>query len=49
MSRLLSVWRRAASLGWPVAVQQTFNTLMRTVDLVVTGLFSPAAVAAVGL
>ncbi|QKY21153.1 MATE family efflux transporter [Halolamina sp. CBA1230] len=49
MSRLLSVWRRAASLGWPVAVQQTLNTLMRTVDLVVTGLFSPAAVAAVGL
>ncbi len=49
MSRLLSVWRRAVSLGWPVAVQQTLNTLMRTVDLVVTGLFSPAAVAAVGL
>lgn len=43
------VWRRAASLGWPVAVQQTFTTLMRTVDIIVTGLFSPAAVAAVGL
>jgi putative MATE family efflux protein len=36
-------------LGWPIAVQQTLNTLMRTVDIVVTGLFSPAAVAAIGL
>ncbi|WP_053947633.1 MATE family efflux transporter [Halolamina sediminis] len=43
------IWRRAASLGWPVAVQHTFTTLMRTVDIIVTGLFSPAAVAAVGL
>ncbi|MFW5939204.1 MAG: MATE family efflux transporter [Halolamina sp.] len=49
MDRLLTVWRRAVSLGWPVAVQQTLNTLMRTVDLVVVGLFSPVAVAAVGL
>ena len=48
-SRTRTVWRRAAKLGWPVAVQQTFTTLMRTVDIVVTGLFSPAAVAAVGL
>lgn len=47
--RLLSVWRRTFTLGWPVAVQQILNTLMRTVDLIVTGLFSPAAVAAVGL
>lgn len=47
--RILSVWRRTFALGWPIAVQQTFNTLMRTVDIVVTGLFSPAAVAAVGL
>jgi putative MATE family efflux protein len=38
-----------AILGWPIAVQQTLNTLMRTVDIVVTGLFSPAAVAAIGL
>ncbi|ELY95818.1 MATE family efflux transporter [Natrialba taiwanensis] len=48
-SRVLSVWRRTISLSWPIALQQTFNTLMRTVDIVVTGLFSPAAVAAIGL
>jgi len=36
-------------LGWPIVVQQTLTTLMRTVDIVVTGLFSPAAVAAIGL
>jgi len=47
--RFLSVWRRALALGWPVAVQQLFNTLMRTVDILVTGLFSPAAIAAIGL
>jgi len=47
--RVRSVWRDALSLGWPVAVQQTLNTLMRTVDVLVTGFFSPAAVAAIGL
>ncbi|WP_276256005.1 MATE family efflux transporter [Halomontanus rarus] len=47
--RLIEIWGRTLSLGWPIAVQQTLNTLMRTVDIVVTGLFSPAAVAAVGL
>jgi putative MATE family efflux protein len=47
--RLLSVWRRTASVSWPLTVQQTLSTLMRTVDIVVTGLFSPAAVAAIGL
>ncbi len=47
--RLLALWRRATALGWPIAVEQTLNTLMRTVDIVVTGLISPAAVAAVGL
>ena len=47
--RVRSIWRRTFSLSWPIAVQQTLNTLMRTVDIVVTGLFSPAAVAAVGL
>ncbi len=46
---MLSVWRRTIALSWPIAVQQTFNTLMRTVDVIVTGLFSPSAVAAVGL
>jgi putative MATE family efflux protein len=45
----LSIWGRTLRLSWPLAVEQTFNTLMRTVDVVVTGLFSPAAVAAVGL
>jgi len=45
----IPVWRRAVSLGWPVALQQFFNTLMRTVDLLVTGIFSPAAIAAVGV
>ncbi|AEN04622.1 MATE family efflux transporter [Halolamina sp.] len=48
-SRTRAIWRRAVSLGWPISVQQTFTTLMRTVDIIVTGLFSPAAVAAVGL
>ncbi|SEW23370.1 MATE family efflux transporter [Natrinema salifodinae] len=47
--RVRRVWRRTFSLSWPIAIQQTFNTLMRTVDVIVTGLFSPAAVAAVGL
>ncbi|WP_049921223.1 MATE family efflux transporter [Halopiger djelfimassiliensis] len=47
--RVLAIWRRTAALSWPIALQQTFNTLMRTVDIVVTGLFSPAAVAAIGL
>lgn len=48
-ARTRAVWGRAVSLGWPVSVQHTFTTLMRTVDIIVTGLFSPAAVAAVGL
>jgi putative MATE family efflux protein len=48
-TRLTSVWRQMVGLGWPIAVQQTLTTLMRTVDIVVTGLFSPAAVAAIGL
>lgn len=47
--RLLSTWRRTLLLSWPIAVQQSLNTLMRTVDVVVAGLFSPAAVAAIGL
>ncbi len=47
--RARSVWRRTFDLGWPVAVQQTLNTLMRTVDILVTGFFSPVAVAAIGL
>lgn len=47
--RLIETWRRALSLTWPVATQQAFNTLMRTVDVLVTAAFSPAAVAAIGL
>lgn len=47
--RLFGIWRRTFSLGWPIVTEQTLSTLMRTVDLLVTGLFSPAAVAAVGL
>ncbi|MEF8789249.1 MAG: MATE family efflux transporter [Haloarculaceae archaeon] len=48
-ARPRSIYRRMVGLGWPIAVQQTLTTLMRTVDIVVTGLFSPAAVAAIGL
>jgi putative MATE family efflux protein len=47
--RLGSVWRRVLSLSWPVMVEQTTRTLMRTVDILVTALFSPVAVAAIGL
>jgi MATE family multidrug resistance protein len=47
--RVVSVWRRVLSLSWPVMVEQTTRTLMRTVDIVVTAVFSPVAVAAVGL
>ena len=46
--RLGSVWRRVLSLSWPVMVEQTTRTLMRTVDILVTALFSPVAVAAIG-
>jgi Na+-driven multidrug efflux pump len=34
-----AVRRQTVSLGWPVAVQQTLTTLMRTVDILVTGFF----------
>ena len=47
--RLVAVWRRIVAIAWPVSVQQAFNTAMRTTDIIVTGLFSPAAVAALGL
>nr|WP_306056509.1 MATE family efflux transporter [Natronococcus sp. AD5] len=47
--RLLEVWRRIFDLSWPVMAEQFLRTLMRTTDVAVTGLFSPAAVAAVGL
>lgn len=47
--RVTDTWREIASLSWPIAIQQLLNTLMRSVDVVVTGVFSPAAVAAIGL
>lgn len=47
--RLATVWRAILSLSWPVMVEQTTRTLMRTVDILVTALFSPIAVAAIGL
>ena len=43
------MWRRTLSLSWPVTAEHVFRTLMRTTDVLVTGLFSPAAVAAIGL
>lgn len=49
LKRLTQTWSRAVDLSWPIAIQQLLNTLMRSVDIVVTGLFSPAAVAAIGL
>jgi len=48
-ARLFALWRRVASLSWPVMVEQVSRTLMRTTDIFVTALFSPLAVAAIGL
>jgi len=48
-TRLFAVWRRVLSLSWPVTAEHVLRTLMRTVDIVVTGLFSPAAISAIGL
>nr|WP_267161763.1 MATE family efflux transporter [Halovenus salina] len=47
--RLFALWRRVTSLSWPVMVEQVSRTLMRTIDIFVTALFSPLAVAAIGL
>lgn len=47
--RLIGIWRRTISLSWPISVQHALTTLMRTVDIVVAGLFAPAYVTAVGL
>jgi|GEM_PF-164670 len=49
LSRLRRVWTRVFSLAWPVMAEQTFRTAMRTTDVLVTALFSPAAVVAIGL
>ena len=47
--RLFGVWRRIAELSGPVMLEQVSRTLMRTTDIFVTALFSPLAVAAIGL
>ena len=49
MRRRLQVWRRVFDLAWPVMAEQVFRTAMRTTDIIVTALFSPAAVVAIGL
>lgn len=49
MGRLRDVWRRVLDLAWPVMIEQTVRTGMRTTDIIVTATFSPAAVTAVGL
>ena len=49
LPRLRGVWRRVFALAWPVMAEQTFRTAMRTTDVLVTALFSPAAVVAIGL
>lgn len=48
-ARLRAVWLSVLGLSWPVMTEQVLRTLMRTTDVIVAGVFSPAAVAAVGL
>jgi MATE family multidrug resistance protein len=48
-ARVRDTWRRVFDLSWPMMVEQVTRTGMRTTDVLVTGLFSPAAIAAVGL
>lgn len=48
-TRLWTVWRKGAVLAAPVIGEKVLRTLMRTTDIFVAGLFSPAAIAAVGL
>lgn len=48
-ARLKAVWKRIFGLAWPVMAEQTFRTLMRTVDIIIAALISPAAVVAIGL
>lgn len=47
--RVRDVWKRTVALSWPVATEQSFSTLMRTTDVIISAFFSPAAVAAIGL
>lgn len=44
-----TVWRRVLNFAWPVMLEQGSRTLMRTTDVFITALFSPAAVVAIGL
>ncbi|WP_247729735.1 MATE family efflux transporter [Halovivax limisalsi] len=48
-ARTFAVWRRVLALAWPIMAEQTTRTLMRTVDILVTATFSPAAITAIGL
>src|SRR6056297_1373172 len=43
------VWKEAYILAWPVILNHIFTTAMRTTDMILMGLFGPAAVTAVGL
>jgi len=47
--RLAGAWKQVLALSWPVMIEQVSRTLMRTTDIFVTALFSPLAVAAIGL
>lgn len=47
--RIRRVWKQVFELAWPVMAGNTFRTAMRTTDIIVTALFSPAAVVAIGL
>lgn len=47
--RLWALWWSVLELSVPVMVEQISRTLMRTVDVFITALFSPAAVVAIGL
>ena len=53
MSRTIEEFKqtlsRSFSLSTPLITEQFFGTLMRTVDILITGLFSPAAIAAIGI
>lgn len=43
------IWKRSFRLAAPITVDKILRTFMRTTDVIVTGLFSPAAIAAIGL
>ncbi|MFW6288099.1 MAG: MATE family efflux transporter [bacterium] len=43
------IWRKSILLAWPIVLSHIFTTAMRTTDMILMGMFGPAAVAAVGL